>query len=514
MKARFTLIAALFCLFSMNVFANRNYYVRLDLSDDLTKDGWMLAGGTGEGEAGTGTIITATSSTVTLTKNYSDVIDAAKAYRCLLKGVQVGSDNATVKVVLVGEDGIEATYTNTSKLPNDAEKTFDITLLNQGSITPEKVKTIKIIVDGLVEDASLVINHLEIQSDWIYPTVNGVLGSTTRVEAEDIDEGADPSFGLGTTYYTTMSGTDMYQPWLNRKVTIQSNADDYNHYSNHWALMNMGADDWTGNKWTKEDAWTVENCVRYFGNWYNYTVKVEQDCDVDITMGVGCHWGSYQTIAQIGVQENNAACTATLGYHWVKHYIGAYTLRLDGQNLKGTQTKHPNILDCEGGINEETWKALIADDSKWRSSQVLKDGMTTNNDTVWVWPNLNNAAGSISSWWPMQTDQPQYTTVHLTKGEHVFTMQSYAPQFSFDYFDIKVVNNGPTSIAALISPEHQVIRMGPDKAEWKDNASYQIYELTGRRVAQGIGTEADFSKMANGVYILKVGKAKVKFIKK
>ena len=140
--------------------------------------------------------------------------------------------------------------------------------------------------------------------------------------------------------------------------------------------------------------------------------------------------------------------------------------------------------------------------------------MTTNNDTVWVWPNLNNAAGSISSWWPMQTDQPQYTTVHLTKGEHVFTMQSYAPQFSFDYFDIKVVNNGPTSIAALISPEHQVIRMGPDKAEWKDNASYQIYELTGRRVAQGIGTEADFSKMANGVYILKVGKAKVKFIKK
>jgi hypothetical protein len=259
------------------------------------------------------------------------------------------------------------------------------------------------------------------------PNKNG----TMLIEAEDYDKG-----GREVAYHNYYGkNTSSY-----RDDSQGAYLDTQSYYSNKWGISNMG-DGWdtyglkqyidsTSNLITKDmaaDSW---------GSWYKYTFTVEKDCDVDISVLAGCHWGSYGIISAYGAHNSYDKSKADGGYKvqgmnedWVKRYTGAFVMSLDGVDMKGNQINRP--IWAQDGV-ETHFLAVAQDESKWKST--LIDGV--NNDTIWVYPNPDNP----NTWTPYYHKTPDYKGIHLTAGEHTIVMKSLSSQWVFDAIKVQDEN--------------------------------------------------------------------------
>lgn len=329
MKKKSTLITLLFCLVGINVFAHRTTYFN-DVFTDSTND-WVVTGGDGSLSDGFWIITPDGSGQLQLTKSFPEALNLDNFEKFVVSFAFGGSDNAKIKLALTSADGVVCEFSEEA-LVNDEEVTQNIVFDSNKILSeqlPSSIKSISVIITGATEESLLGISEVYGQSIWVYPVI-GATQTTTRVEAEDYDEGA-----FGETYYSHITtAKNRYRksdPFLN--VEHANDLED----SNGFAIADMGEGPW--DKYDEETygPYSLENGVKMWAQWLKYTIEVENDCMVDISLRTGTHWGSYQIIAN----------PSFIAHPYVYHYTGAWVLSIDGENVRGSQTSRP-VYDGKG----------------------------------------------------------------------------------------------------------------------------------------------------------------------
>lgn len=509
MKFKSTLLAAICCLCSLSAFAHRDYFYSYSFTEELA-DGWTLAGGQGESADGMFIVTGDGSGNITYSKTFDEAVAVPNLEGAYVTIVHQGNENTKLKVVLTGADNSTCTLSSDAALANDAELTNQIYVkkVESGSV-PAAMKKISIVLDGSNSETLCVVSSLVVQSAWNYPTLPNA-NETVRIEAEDFDEGG-MDVGYSSVRKSTTTTYRKDNPYLNI-VGITNNTDIY---SGGFAIADCGE---TWDSYNLDEPLTVKSATKNWGQWTKYTINVEQDCDVDITVGAGCSLGSYQIISVLGNHASMNIVWEDLGcpFNWVARYSGSWVLSVDDVNIRGTQTKNFSY----GGGGEDKFEAALADPNNFHDTQLLINGNKVNNDTVWVWPTKNNVSNTYTTWTAQTFDKPHYENVHLTKGTHVIKVQSLASQWCFDFIDIKTKNVGgvesnvadkaDAALKVYPNPATDVVTFASVPVE------FVIFNVSnGAKVLEGNATKADVSALANGIYAVRTQDGKVaKFIKK
>lgn len=510
MRLKSTLIAALCCaLGSVSAFAHRDYFYDYSFGTELA-DGWTLEHATGAPEEGMGYIVTCDGSgDITYTLNFEKPVALSNVEGAELTIAYEGTD-ATAKIVLAGEDGASATLTADKLLVSNAEFTDNlaITKLESGKI-PASLKKLQIVLAGSKSAESMcLVSKITLKSAWNYPTMKAV--GEVRIEAEDFDEGPRGE-AYGSILKTTNSAYRKDAPYLQFEKGVDKNSQ----YSNGFIIANNGAE-WSkyllnGEGGYEKKPVTVANATEAFGQWYNYTIKAEADCEVDITVGAGVHFIPYKTISENGCGDLAFEDLGGAKINWVKKYTGSWVLSLDGKNLRGTQEKR-FFYPGQGDI--ATYQQGDKDPSKWLDTRVEIDGNKLNNDTVWTWPSGENIAKTYLTWCPTYQTKPHYQGIKLTKGTHVLKLQTLAPQFGLDYITVDVKKIDSSSVSEIAATETKSLKVFPnpaaDKVSFGESVVYTVFDLrSGKQVLQGEGASADVSGLAAGAYVVRTADGRV-----
>lgn len=497
MNLKTTLCVAACCLMGFNAFAHRDIFYDHGFSEALD-DGWTLSGGAGEGADGMFIVTGDGSGSITFTKTFDTPLAIPNFESVTASLINTGTENVVVKVELTGEDGSKATLTG-PVLPDNGELKTDAVVGTEkveGKI-PASVKTLNIVLAGSDATTTCVLSNVLVKSIWNYPTIRA--NSSVTIEAEDFDEGE-----LGQTYGTQITQNKNRYRKSTPFVDVPAKES---FYSNGYAIGNNG-ENW--DKYVLNKPLTVETAKENWGQWYQYTIKVEDNCEANITVMAGCHLGSYQLISVLGNHSSMNIPFEDLGhpFNWVAQYSGAWVLSLDGKNLQTTQTKRI----VYGGGGEDVYGPIYMDKDQWISTQIVKDGQTVNNDTTWIYPNLENAQKSYNSWAPMTQAQPHYMKVNLTKGTHVLKFQSLAPQFTFDCMKVETGNAGVDAVST--EAEQKALKVFPNPAtdvvSFGEEVEYTVFDLrSGKQVLKGSGTTADVSNIAVGTYAVRTADGRV-----
>ncbi len=316
-------------------------------------------------------------------------------------------------------------------------------------------------------------------------------GKVYIIEAEDYDEG-----GLGEGY-SARQGTapSEYRPDSKDVLLSQGNS-----YSGGWGLKQMGADwnSYTLGKWVDESAHTIsrEMAQENWGSWFNYTFEAETPLEVNIYVHHGAVWSEWGVAAGKGY----APSTSTYNIagdpylNWPKRYAGAMVLSIDGSNVATTQVSRPVAPEAyqARGTN---FNKILTKPENWTST--LSNG-ALQTDTLWLWP----VAGGNNTGSAYYNADPDYKSVHIGKGKHVFRVTSLCGPWIFDCLKIECYE--PSGINTVPTPTTGAINVtqtgGTITIECKESVA--IYGIDGRCHAT-LFPGTNTVSLASGIYILR-----------
>jgi len=546
------------CLLATSVSAHRDDYFAFTMGDNPINDGWYITGGTGESYDGM-FVVTANGTEPVVWERDLELKPGTKdepyVSRAILKyvagtGATNGSAHLVPKVILEGYNGETVTFTFKTAKDDQNNIVADTAYISAGAAFEGQVRYIRVAFENPEPDELISFSYIDLASQWFMPQV--VADKTIYVQAEDYDESwinnrkAHSSISGGNKYRS--ADPDLYIDWQDDGAFFQSWTYGNGHENNWYgfAVKNMTPNGATWDSYSGDyiDATsnkiTVDNAIKNWGAWLEYTFDVPQACYADISLKAGSHWGAYAGVSggtgKFGLSRANGGYSIDgMSEDWVKRYCSSAVVSLDGANLRTNWASYPKNT----GFSQLEYAALASDPSLgWTSNQVIKDGVLVNSDTLYVFPNpLAGSADNPMVVWStyyksdlftqLETEtgdpslagyiKPDYLNVYLSAGRHTIKVQSLAPMWHFDEMKIEakkstaVKDVTKNSSALMIYPS-----MVKDILHIKgEEVNYNVVDLgTGSNLMSGFGNTVDVSKLSSGVYVIKVGENVQRFIKK
>ncbi len=164
---------------------------------------------------------------------------------------------------------------------------------------------------------------------------------------------------------------------------------------------------------------------------------------VNIFVGHSVPWSDYGRVASVGAKpgisysiENNPTL------NWPKQYAASMTLSIDGVELTpANQPMRPAVPETFTEDGAE-FNRILADKSQWVST---KNTNGTASNVLYFWPKQ----GGDNSFATQYNEKPDYQAVHLTKGEHVITINSLCYPWHFD--NLKINDSNTSGIDNIVN---------------------------------------------------------------
>lgn len=546
------------CLIATSVYAHREDYFSFTMGDNPANDGWSVSGGTGEADAGLYGIIADGNKPVIWQRDLSKVAGekvqpyVSRAILRFISGTEAGGASHVVpKVVLIGETAGDSIMFTFKTAPDDDSKTVsDTSTIVSGAAFTGNVRYIKVVFENVKKDEYVSFNYINLASQWFIPQVN--IGQTIYVQAEDYDE----SWINKRKAYSPIAGGNLYRP---ADADLYIAWQDDGAFFQSWTYGNGHKDDWYGravkNMCPNGGTWqtysgdyvdatsnkiTVANATKNWGAWLEYTFDVSTDCYADISLKAGSHWGAYAGVS--GGTGKYGKARADGGYvvegineDWTKRYCASVVVSLDGNNLMSNWSAYPQ----NNGYSQLEYAAVISDPTTgWKNTQILKNGVLVNSDTLHIFPDPRNNGGNMMLWSTYYKSdlfqdlknagsddaftpyiKPDYANVPLTKGRHTIKVQSLAPMWHFDEMKI-VPKSGATGLDVTNADNKNNLIVFPSVTHSElqiqgANVSYTIIDLrTGAEILHGFGNKINVSGLSAGVYAIRANGNVQRFIKK
>ncbi|MDD3077598.1 MAG: hypothetical protein PHH37_00650 [Paludibacter sp.] len=542
------------CLLATSVYAHRDDYFGFTMGGDPGSDGWTVSGGTATTAINGVYAVSATGGVpVVWTRDLqSQPGTRAQTYvsQAILKyvtgtGATSGTAHVVPKITLEGFAGESLTFTFKTAPDDNTTLIADTAAISDGAAFPGDVRYIKVEFDNVQPNETVSFNYIDLASQWFIPQVE--IDKTIYIQAEDYNE-----FAINNRKgYSSATGPNQYRP---EDADLFVSWQDDGAFFQSWTYGNGHKDDWYGravkNMCPNGATWntysgeyvdatsneiTVAAATKNFGSWLEYTFDVPEACVVDISLKAGSHWGAYSPISggtgKFGLPRSSGGYTiAGMSEDWVKRYIAAAVLSIDGNDLTTNWSAYPK----NNGLAQSAYEALAKDPSTgWTNTQISKDGVLVNSDTLHIYPNPN-AMTYWSTYYKsdLYTDlenstgdetladyiKPDYANIALSAGRHTLKVQSLAAMWHFDEVKIEARETTTTKVVAVKDSGRLLVypSMVADVLHIKGaNVDYSIVDLgSGSVLLNGFGNTVDVSKLSAGVYAIKVGQNVQRFIKK
>ena len=274
--------------------------------------------------------------------------------------------------------------------------------------------------------------------------------------------------------------------------------------SNGYYIPGMGSTSWTNYSLItpidEKRTITREQAAENWGAWYAYSFEVEEDMDVDITIGHSVPWSEYGRVAAVGAKPGvSYTIENEPTLNWPKAYAASMTLELDGETLMPAQTARPVVPEVydESGVE---FNNILADKSRWIS--------TEGDENLYFWPK----AGGNNEVETSYNDNPDYRAVKLTAGTHRIVVRSNCYPWNFDAINIATAQQSGIGFI----PGQQDVSLSATGTRGgiliDSSADFNVFNIAGVTVAQGSGSE--FIQLPAGVYIVAAGSESVKVLVK
>lgn len=253
-----------------------------------------------------------------------------------------------------------------------------------------------------------------------------------------VDENATPI----DQYVSTSPEQSNYRDDYNDMLIAADETASNGHY-----IADMGDNNWKlYSGITPESADRTISTSEAAANWgqsYTYTVNATEDMTVNIFVGHSVPWSDYGRVASVGAKpgisysiENNPTL------NWPKQYAASMTLSIDGVELTpANQPMRPAVPETFTEDGAE-FNRILADKSQWVST---KNTNGTASNVLYFWPKQ----GGDNSFATQYNEKPDYQAVHLTKGEHIITINSLCYPWHFD--NLKINDSNTSGIDNIVN---------------------------------------------------------------
>ncbi len=432
-----------------------------------------------------------------------------------------------------------------------------VSLLESKKVTGDfktmgKVKELNIYFDGVADDEMLSMEKINIYSHWFMPVVspNKTARSlmydpakvhtyfwsddpeapikvdeqgVTYIQAEDYDKSEINGHVAHSDYIA--GGSNVYRNFEAADGPLYVGHHDdgpeyygwdaegrrYGYQGNGIAVKNCNK----STQWFKyqgeytdeaNKTLTLQQAFDNFGVWFEYTVDVPEECDVDVYLSMGVHGVPYNVGITYG-GENETNCfwnkkeaggynVIGLNENYLKKYSFGTKLYLDGVAQKSAWKSAPRNLP--EGLFEENSKvttedlcALIKNPSKWATYDDddvnyifpipydIKDHNGTTIPAYYHWYAFYKEdmfkhlveTGEMTPEAAKPYMHGDFCNIHLTAGRHTFKVQTLGCLLFFDEFKIKAHGNGAS-----------VDKIEADSNEIDFSKPVEFYDLQGRKV--------------------------------
>lgn len=213
-----------------------------------------------------------------------------------------------------------------------------------------------------------------------------------------------------------------------------------------------------------------DDAIANWGAVFHYNLNVDEDMEVNISVGHSVPWSEYGRVASTGavpgfgyVVEKNPSL------NWPKAYAASMKLEIDGVEIApANQPLRPAVPDVFDPAGTE-FNSILADRSRWVST--ASNGNEPAN-VLYFWPK----EGGRDDVEFIYNEEPDYVNVPLSAGEHVIKVKSMSYPWHFDALKI---SSGQSGIG-YIQPEGDEV------------VSSRYFDLQGRQLE---------SAPQNGLYL-------------
>ena len=405
------------CIVAIPLSAHRESYFAFTMGDNPSAQGWSISGGTGEADAGLFGIIANGDEPVMWVRDLNSQAGTKNQpyLSCAILKYITGTGNKgeshiVPKIILEGYNGELITFVFDTAPDDDGIVVTDTASTMIGEAFDGDIRYIKVVFENAKKDEYVSFNYIDLCSEWFMPKVE--IDGTIYVQAEDYDEywinnrkGYSPT--SGPNKYRE-SDSDLYIDWQDDGAFFQTWTYGHGHKDDWYgrAVKNMCPSGATWNSYAGDyidassNKITVENALKNWGAWLEYTIDVPEDCIIDISLKAGSHWGAYAGVSggtgKFGLSRDDGGYTIdNMSEDWVKRYCSALVLSIDGVDQMTNWSSHPKNT----GYSNIEYESILRDPSiGWTNNQVYKDGSYVNSDTLYIYPNPQSGNPAMNSW--------------------------------------------------------------------------------------------------------------------
>lgn len=564
---RFTLLAAA-CILAVSAWAHRDVYYAYDFGKDanLGHSSWSYEGadyqeGTAEALLMANGLYTHNGKNSIMLQhdqraNGERVMNNLKEIQLsVVCGVEGGGESHVTPMVEIEDEYGEKVYFDFAPLKNSQEETQNIVSTGvRGDLSMlGQVNFVRIYFDGVDADNFEVLAPYNIAmcSPWVSPVISSTSNAVTMdygkdpagarseekgviyIQAEDFDE-----MNInGHVAHSKMAGTSA--------KGYRKNAEDQNcriECSDDGAPVARWAEGHgrilashvttaaaggrvifdfcpSGSDWEKyygeyenDNYITLENAIKNWGAWTEYTFEAAEDCQLGLSLRVSCHRSTFEP--QVTTGSTYWKKNWRLGGYrlldepyteYFQAYGHKYMVALDGVTLRTNYDKAP-VFEGDG---VKFLKETVINPDNWTDNQEDVNGEKLNSRYLTRTPypfwaiesgddNLLGAGhmpfyiqdmlkeavdrGLVSAAVAEPYIRPDYV-INVTKGKHTIKVQNMGGINNFDEIKLQVLNgNGVENVLA-------------DGLEGAFEGEPVYFDLNGRQVAEP----------ANGIFIKKCG---------